>query len=439
MALSAYGTALGSVLSFTTPPATLTRSSPAGGSGGLVAKASRITTLAATEIIGESAILHGSATPSGVEMTGWFRYSTTAPTSCNDFFGTRAPHKTGAALGAGEKPVDYSQAVTGLAPGTTYYYCAIGAVSGGAGSAGSAEGTSFGEVLSLTTRPAAPAVTTSPPTDVAASTATLNARILPRGDATTSWFRYDTSKPENCNDSFGVRAPANVGKSLGSGTSAVVHSEPIFGLNRGETYYFCAIAANSLGTTYGEVLSFIPGATAPTVTTESPISVDTSSGTVGATVYANGSEVAVWFRVGESDPGVCDESFGSSVAAKRRALGEGAQALVALTESPSVASTSYESAPISGLRPGTTYYYCAVASNMGGIKFGQVRSFMTATPPPELGTVTSSASEPIESQHGCSYTAGKNRTTESSPLALLLLLPMLGGLVLRRRLRARAA
>jgi len=439
MALSAYGTALGSVLSFTTPPATLTRSSPAGGSGGLVAKTSRITTLAATEIIGESAILHGSATPSGVEMPGWFRYSTTAPMSCNDFFGTRAPHKASATLGAGEKPVDYSQAVTGLAPGTTYFYCAIGTVSDSASGAGSAESTSFGEVLSLTTRPAAPAVTTNPPTDVAVSTATLNARVMPRGDATTSWFRYDTSKPENCNDSFGVRAPANVGKSLGSGTSAVSHTEPIFGLSRGETYYYCAIAANSLGTTYGEMLSFIPGATAPDVTTESPISVDTSSGTVGATVYANGSAVTVWFRVGESDPGVCDESFGSSVTAKRRGLTQGAQALVALPDSPSVASTSYESVPLLGLRPGTIYYYCAVASNMGGLKFGQVRSFTTASPPPELGTVTSSAADPIESQQGCSFTAGKNRSSESSPLALLLLLPMLGGLMLRRRLRARAA
>jgi hypothetical protein len=45
-------------------------------------------------------------------------------------------------LGSGYSPVGYSQAISGLLPGTTYYYCAIVV---------NAYGTSFGPILSFTT------------------------------------------------------------------------------------------------------------------------------------------------------------------------------------------------------------------------------------------------------------------------------------------------
>ena len=144
-------------------------------------------------------------------------------------------------------------------------------------------------------------------------------------------------------------------------------------------------------------------------------------------MYENGSAAAVWFRVGDTEPSVCDESFGTRVTAQRGA--SGGQVLGPDGQSQA-GSAGYLSDALSGLRPSTTYFYCAVASNMGGVKFGQVRSFTTLAPPPELGTVTTKV-ESVESSTGCSYT---ERRGDAHPLAVLLLLPLaLVPLVRRRR------
>jgi hypothetical protein len=45
-------------------------------------------------------------------------------------------------MGSGDSPVSYSEPISGLTPGTTYYYCAIAQSSGGMG---------FGAVISFTT------------------------------------------------------------------------------------------------------------------------------------------------------------------------------------------------------------------------------------------------------------------------------------------------
>ena len=105
----------------------------------------------------------------------------------------------------------YNRGIAGLLPLTTYYFCAIAQNSSGIG---------FGAVLSFTTA-GPPTVTTDAATLITAATATLNGSANPNGDATTGWFRYSTTSPGTCNDSFGTRAPASGGSVLGSGTSPV--------------------------------------------------------------------------------------------------------------------------------------------------------------------------------------------------------------------------
>lgn len=56
-----------------------------------------VTTDAATNVATSTATLNGSANPNGATTTGWFRYSTTNPGSCNDTFGTRTPSGNSAA------------------------------------------------------------------------------------------------------------------------------------------------------------------------------------------------------------------------------------------------------------------------------------------------------------------------------------------------------
>ena len=102
-------------------------------------------------------------------------------------------------------PVVYSEAIAGLAPRTTYYFCAIAQNSNGIG---------FGAVLSFTTA-GPPTVTTAAASLITAATATLNGSANPNGDATTGWFRYSTTSPGTCNDSFGTRAPSSGGSAPG--------------------------------------------------------------------------------------------------------------------------------------------------------------------------------------------------------------------------------
>jgi hypothetical protein len=191
--------------------------------------------------------MNGSANPNRDATTGWFRYSTTNPGTCDDTFGTRVPASGGTSLGSGTSAVAYSQAVASLAAGTTYYYCAI---------ASNSLGTSFGAVVSFTTS-VPPTVTTSSATAVTSTSATLNGTANPNGTATTGWFRYSTTNPGTCNDLFGTRAPLNGGTLLGSGTTAVGYSQGITGLAPSTTYYVCAIASSAGATSFGSVVPFM--------------------------------------------------------------------------------------------------------------------------------------------------------------------------------------
>ena len=102
----------------------------------------------------------------------------------------------------------------------------------------------------------APTVTTNAATSVTTTGATLNGQANPHGSTTTGWFRYSTTDPGACNDTFGTRVPSTGGTSLGSGTSDVAFNQPTNVLNPNTTYYFCAIAGNGQGTGFGAVLQF---------------------------------------------------------------------------------------------------------------------------------------------------------------------------------------
>ena len=108
--------------------------------------------------------------------------------------------------------------------------------------------------------PVPPTVTTSPASDVSSYYAQLNGTANPNGFATTAWFRYSSTNPGSCNDTFGYRYPelTNTQKSLGSGTSSVSFNTAGVGLShsRTTTYYYCAIAENSGGKGFGSIVSY---------------------------------------------------------------------------------------------------------------------------------------------------------------------------------------
>ncbi len=326
------------------------------------------TTGSVTSVTTSSATLNGSAVPNGASTTGYFRFATTNPGTCDDTFGTRAPGAGGSALGAGSTATSYSQAITGLQPSTTYFFCAI---------ATSPEGTRTGTVQSFTT-PAAPAVTTNAATSITASSATLNASGTPNGAATTGWFRWAPNDPGTCNDTFGTRAPASGGATLGSGTSPQSFSQTATGLQPGTTYFFCAMVTNTFGTSFGAVQSFTTPAALPIVTTTTPSMITGTSALLGGTVNPGGASATAWVRVGVTNPLACNDSFGARLPATGGTTIPAGTTAVAFSEGAM------------GLVPGATYYTCAVAQNSAGTAFGSLQSF---TLPNRPTTTTVAASQ----------------------------------------------
>lgn len=326
-----------------------------------------VTTNAASPIAVTSATLNGSANPNGLPTTGWFRYSTTSPGTCNNTFGTATG---GTSLGLGTSAVGYSSSLTGLTASTTYYFCAV---------AQNTNSLAYGSVKPFSTSaPPPPSVTTSAATSITTTSATLNASANPQGAQATGWFRYSTTNPGACNDTFGTRAPMSGGTALGSGSSSVAYSQSVGGLTGGAIYYFCAFANNSGGTTAGGLKQFV-AVNNPSVTTVSATSIQETKAVLNGSANPNGTSTTAWFRYSTVSPGaICSDD-----------TKWGGVSNVFLTPSTPVGgaiengTTSKDfSGSATGLIGGTTYYYCAIAKNTLNENkvYGAVKTFTTFSP-----------------------------------------------------------
>src|SRR5262249_52242369 len=159
---------------------------------------------------------------------------------------------------------------------TTYYFCALGS---------NTIGNAVGTVGTFAT-PGLPTVVTSAATLVANTSATLNGSGNPRGAATTGWFRYGTTNPGTCTDTFGTAAPTTGGSSLGSGSSSAPFSQGVTGLTPLTTYYYCAFVSSSAGESIGAVASFATGG-APAITTAAPGSITATAATLNGSAVSN--------------------------------------------------------------------------------------------------------------------------------------------------------
>ncbi|HEY0882225.1 MAG TPA: hypothetical protein VGD87_11870, partial [Archangium sp.] len=343
-------------------------------------------TLAATSVTATTATLQGSTNPNGMTTTAWFRYSATNPGTCSDAFGTRSPTSGGAALGSGSAPVAHSSAITGLVAGTTYYYCAIGSNSAGTG---------LGNVMTFTT-PGAPSVTTLAPSAVGTTTATLEGAANPNLGTATGWFRYNTTNPVTCNDTFGTRTPTSGGTSLGAGSSPVPYSASITGLAQGTTYWVCAIASNAQGTRFGTPVSFTTTA-GPTVSSSAATNIGNTSAQLNGNVNPRGSQTTGWFRYSTSS-GTCSDTFGTRFPATGGVdLGSGS-------------STVPLNTVLTGLSPGTRYYFCAVGQNANGMDFGGMLNFTTTDVPVATTTAATSVTGSTAALNGSGTPNGLTAT-----------------------------
>jgi hypothetical protein len=196
-----------------------------------------VSTQAPSRVTGVSATFNGAVNPRGTATSAWFEYGT-SPTLATF---TATQQQT---VGAGSTNVGVTQAVSGLAEGTTYYVRIAASSTGG---------TTRGQIVSFTTlSPRPPSVRTISAAYVPNSDAFLqmDGAVTPNGADTSFWFEWSYSDP-TLNDASATalqRAPA--------GWTEVLFDDGFFG--QGVEVWVRAVAQNQYGVSYGAIIRAAP-------------------------------------------------------------------------------------------------------------------------------------------------------------------------------------
>jgi phosphodiesterase/alkaline phosphatase D-like protein len=229
------------------------------------------------EVSATGANVYGEVLTGGYATTYQFEYGTTSS------YGSKVPVSP-ETLSANTIEVDLPlQAFAGLeslTPATTYHYRLV---------ASNVAGTATGADKTFTTEKVPPKATTEAATSIKGTEATLNAKVNPRGSATTYQFEYGKT------GAYGSKAPASPA-SAGSGASDVEVSKAISGLTEGTTYYYRVVATSEEGTTNGAQKTFTT-LERPKVTIETPTALKPTEATLNAKVNPKGSATTYRFEI----------------------------------------------------------------------------------------------------------------------------------------------
>ena len=303
-----------------------------------------VTTTVASSITTTSAESGGDVTLDGgatVTARGVCWSTSTDPTTADD-------HTTDG-TGTGS----FTSSITGLIPNTTYYVRAY---------ATNTAGTSYGNQVSFTSSPQAPTVTTQAVTNITTTTATGNGNIIDLGAPNPSAHGV-------CWNTAGTPTTADDYYPEGEANSTGEFSSPMHGLNPNTTYYVRAYATNTVGTSYGNEVSFTTPSELPIVSTLAVNSITTTTARGLGKIIDLGTPVP-------SAYGVCWNTTGTPTTADNK------------TDEGEASSTGEFSSDITGLSPNTTYYVRAYATNTVGTDYGGQISFTTS---PQAPTVTTQA------------------------------------------------
>ena len=299
-----------------------------------------VTTTAASNVFANSAVGGGNITSDG-------GYSVTARGVCwsTNQNPTTSDSKTSNGTGIGS----FTSNITNLSQSTTYYIRAF---------ATNYKGTGYGNVISITTTSAIPAVTTNSITSIQPTSATCGGNI-------SADYGYPITARGVCWSTSQNPTTSDSKTSNGTGTGSF--SSNITGLTAGSTYYVRAYATNSIGTGYGAQTLFSAGnAQIPSLTTTSVSSITTSTAVSGGAISSNGGATI-------TVSGVCWSTSQNPTTANSKTTN-------------GTTSGSYTSS-LTGLTLGTTYYVRAYATNSIGTGYGNQLSFTTWNHP----TITTSS------------------------------------------------
>jgi hypothetical protein len=228
-----------------------------------------------------------------------------------------------------------------LIPNTMYYVRAY---------AISSAGTGYGDQVTLTTSQVTTASLTTADINSITQVSAVSGGIITNDNGATV-----TSRGVCWSTSTGPTIEPGAKTTDGSGTG--VFASSITGLSRGVLYYVRAYATNSIGTSYGNQLSFTT-LNVPSVTTTAVSSIIQTGATSGGNVTSDGGSVI-------TDRGIC----------------WGSKPNPTITDSKTISGTGtgiFESS-ITGSLTDSVYYVRAYATNSIGTGYGnQVRFFITA-------------------------------------------------------------
>jgi hypothetical protein len=306
------------------------------------------TTLAATNISASTATLNGIVNPNNLSTTITFEYGITTS------YGSTATASQSPITG--NTVTDVSSDISELTIGTTYHF-RVKTIN--------SLGTSYGDDMSFVTLGQAPTCSTQPATNISETGATLNGTVNVNELSTIVTFEYGITT------SYGSIATAS--QSPVTGNSVTNVSADIYELTRGTTYHFRVKTVNSLGTSYGDDMSFVTLGQAPTCTTQRATNIFATGVTLNGTVNANDLSTTVTFEYGTTT------SYGITATA---------------SQSPVTGNTNINvSSDISGLTGGITYHFRIKVENSLGVTYGSDMEFFTIQVPtvtkPKVAYLTS--------------------------------------------------
>ena len=277
----------------------------------------------------------------------------------------------------GEGLGNYSCPITDLIPNQTYYVRAY---------AISEYGVAYGAEVSFTALDGLPEVTTLNITEITTSSAIGHGKVTDQGGSSVTERGICWSNSHN---------PTISNDHASSGMGTGEYNVEITGLQANSTYYARAYATNSIGTTYGEEVTFntLQELTLPTVNTAEVSNIGHISAIGGGNVTDDGGATV-------TDRGICWSTIHNPTTSDSHASnGSG---------------TGSYTVNMLGLTATTTYYVRAYATNSQGTAYGSEVSFSTLQIPSCTVIVSASPSSGGTVSGGGIYQQGQSCSIQAT-------------------------